>query len=54
MTVALGSRVRTVTLDGRHLHHVSVRASDRGLELTVPVPRAGRDGGPHTLVVTVR
>jgi hypothetical protein len=54
VTLPLGSRVRAVTLDGRRVAHGSVQVTNRGLELTVPVAHGGRDGAPHTLVVTVR
>lgn len=61
VTLPIGSRVRTVTLDGRAFHghrarrarrarYGDVRETNRGLELTVPV----HGDGPHTLVVTVR
>jgi len=54
VTLPLGSRVRTVTLDGHRARHGSVQVTNRGMELTVPVKRAAGDGAPHTLVVTVR
>ena len=54
VTLPLGSRVRAVALDGRRVRSASLHATNRGLELTVGVARGGRDGSPHTLVVTVQ
>jgi len=54
VTLPLGSRVGTVTLDGRRARHGSVQVTNRGMEVTVPVRRGARDGAPHTLVLTVR
>jgi hypothetical protein len=54
VTLPLSSRPRTVTLDGHRVRHGSLQVTNRGVELTVPVRRGGRDGAPHTLVVTVR
>ncbi|MEO8969517.1 MAG: glycogen debranching protein [Solirubrobacteraceae bacterium] len=54
VTLPEGSHARTMTLDGRRVRHGSAQLTNRGLELTVPVSRDGRDGGPHTLVVAVR
>ncbi len=54
VTLPAGFRARTVTVDGRRVRHGTARLTNRGLELTVPVSRGGRDGAPHTLVVAAR
>jgi hypothetical protein len=48
-TLPAGSAPRSVTLDGRKVHHAQVQDTNRGVEVTVPVNGAG----PHTLQVTV-
>jgi hypothetical protein len=47
-TLPAGSVPSSVTVDGRAVHHARVRATNRGVEVTVPV----RGAGPHTLQVT--
>ena len=46
-TLPRGSSVSRVVLDGKVVHHYSVRTTNRGLEVTVPT-----GAGSHTLVVT--
>jgi hypothetical protein len=46
-TLPAGSRIGSVQLDGRTVHHFTSRPTNRGLEVTVAVNR----GGVHTLVV---
>ena len=54
-----GSRCRSARDRGRSRStagasaHGSLQVTNRGIELTVDVARGGRDGAPHTLVVTV-
>jgi hypothetical protein len=47
-TLPAGSYPASVTLDGRRVRRAQVRATNRGVEVTVPV----RGAGPHTLQVT--
>jgi hypothetical protein len=47
-TLPSGSTPRTVTVDGHRARHVSVRGTNRGAEVSVPVS----GNGPHTLNVT--
>jgi hypothetical protein len=54
VTLPRSSRVRALTLDGRRVRPGSVQVTNRGLELTVAVALGGRDGAPHTLVVSAR
>jgi len=49
-TLPRGSRPAAVRLDGRRVRHYEVRATNRGVEVTVPAPA----GGVHTLIVTAR
>ncbi|HYZ81486.1 MAG TPA: hypothetical protein VE571_09475 [Solirubrobacteraceae bacterium] len=49
-TLPAGSSPESVTLDGRRVRRAQVRATNRGVEVTVPV----RGAGPHTLAVTAR
>ncbi|WP_270889563.1 hypothetical protein [Pedococcus sp. 5OH_020] len=46
-TLPRGSHPRVVFLDGRRVHHVTVRQTNRGAEVTVPTT-----AGAHTLTVT--
>jgi hypothetical protein len=47
-TLPAGTRPATVRLDGRPLTQFAVRETNRGVEVTAPVPGSG----PHTLVIT--
>jgi hypothetical protein len=47
-TLPAGARVATIQVDGRSAHHVMVRDTNRGVEVTVAV----RGSGPHSLSVT--
>ena len=47
-TLPAGSAPASVTVDGRAVRHAQVRATNRGVEVTVAV----RGAGPHTLQVT--
>ena len=49
-TLPAGSTPSTVLLDGRPAHDVSVRQTNRGVEVIAPV----HGSGEHTLVVTTR
>jgi len=48
-TLPAGTSPRTVRVDGTPATHVTIRETNRGVEVTVPV----RGAGPHTLVVSV-
>jgi hypothetical protein len=47
-TLPSGSAVRTIVVDGHRARHVSVRDTNRGVEVSVPVS----GNGLHTLIVT--
>jgi hypothetical protein len=47
-TLPSGSKVATLRVDGRPARHVSVRDTNRGVEVSVPVS----GNGLHTLILT--
>jgi hypothetical protein len=47
-TLPTGTMPRTVRVDGHVAHHVTIRQTNRGVEVTVPVSSSGM----HTLVMT--
>jgi hypothetical protein len=48
-TLPRGTTPSSVVLDGRHVHHFTVRHTNPGTEVTVPTT-----GGAHTLTITTR